>query len=297
MYNEINEDLGSSICLYADIETISERKLYRFKHVRIYIYSYASFQTENPDNPNKPLIFYRFVARAKFDFDERFFTISTEMHESAIGDRLKYEDHHFLIGHTWKLWENFSKKSVMANIESSVLNTTESPVELNPDGTRYDINAEHPNNGIIYGTVYEYDAFFYVITMKQHPDVGFMWTSDRSHDEDPCVYYHDEDDIHATSIDIPVSAYDIQGPMLKEKAIKMSRNLKKITHPSIKSLYEITHFIELVKEKKEELAKAPTTESRKVIEDRLKDQAKNEAVEYLSNVDGNNFYVQGLGDK
>lgn len=294
MYNKTNRDIGSSISLYADIETHYQNKLIRFKHVRIYIYSYIPINSAEVKSDDESLPFYRFIARAKFEFDERNFTISTELTKSQVGDALKYGDHHFLIGYTWQLWENFSKKSAIANLPSSILNQSLSVIELNPDGTVYEPEAEHPNNKIIYGTKYKHDGFYYVVTMKENPDVGFMYETDAPYYEEGSIYYHDKDYMGSPSIVIPEDTYNIDGPMLRKKALKLSKNLKKIAQPSDKSLYEITRFIELILDTQSKTSKEMSTEDRLLLEKKLKIQARLDTEKYLANKSGKRIYIKEL---
>ena len=294
MYNKTNRDIGSSISLYADIETHYQEKLLRFKHVRIYIYSYTPINSSEVKSTDESWPSYRFIARAKFEFDERNFTISTELTKSQVGDALRYDDHHFLIGYTWQLWENFSKKSATANLPSSILDQPLSVIELNSDGTSYEPEAEHPNNKIIYGTKYKHDGFFYVVTMKENPDVGFMYETDIPYNEDKMVYYWDKNYPDSPSIHIPEGTYNITGPMLRKKAVKLSKNLKKIAQPSDKSLYEITRFIELVLDTQSKASKEMSTEDILLLEGKLKAQAKIDTEEYLANQNGKRIYIKEL---
>lgn len=294
MYNKINRDLGRSISLYADLEKKYDNKIYRFKDIRIYIYAYISYQ-QFDQKTNTQLNLYKFTARAKFDFDERYFTVVADIPEEFVGDSLKYGNSNFLKGHTWLIWDFFSEKSVIANIPKSILNHDDLLVEINADGTLYDPEAIHPDNGIIYGTISKYDTFYYVITMKENPEAGFIWESDQPHIEGETIYYYgNKNDINFETIDIPGGSYNIQGPMLIKDAKKIAKKLKKIMQPNYKSLYEITRFIELVQEARKHLSDKNTPEYMKSLEIDLKAKAKSDTIKHLSNLDGDSVYIEGL---
>lgn len=294
--------MTQTISLYIDVELPYGDHIYRFKDINVTCYSYRKVfdQLEIDsksktviDPSHKPFYRYQFIGEIELFEEKKQYLVTCELPEVIADKVIQNEDYRILAEQTWTMFTNFGRDNFDLLIQVGDLTEQSSVIALDSMGKPYTPPERSPMKIPFVGSGDD-EVYYYVATMVKRPDVGFIIDSYELTTNTEEVTFHFENGSAFEGgqgyINLPGGSYKLQGPMTKQKARKILKNLKKIEAPGKYQLEVLFRFNELMLDYQKNNHKKLSVDEARVIHNQILEQAKIEAKKYIDEI--NDDYVQ-----